>query len=260
MIRKVLMSTVAVIAISGTAFAADLPSRRAPPVFVPPIPIFTWTGFYIGGQAGYVSGFTTSATTIPATGALALVTTSRPTGVIGGGHIGYNYQLPGFGIGIGSGLVVGVEGDVDGSDYQSTVAFAAANPVFGAGATVTSRNEIQGSIRGRLGVAFDRALFYATGGAAFGSFRDSVSNTGFGFDELNHTRVGYTVGGGIEYAITSQFSLRVEGRHTDFGTYTDVLAASAAGDVSRVRQIENRIQAGLSYKFEQPVVPVVARY
>ena len=114
--------------------------------------------------------------------------------------------IPGFG---GGGFVVGVEGDVDGADDHSTRAIGTLNESF--------RNGIQGSARGRVGIAIDRALFYATGGAAFAAFTDDFASPR-GFDTFTHTRVGYTVGGGVEYAINPNFALRAEYRYSDFGT------------------------------------------
>jgi outer membrane immunogenic protein len=249
-IRKLLLSSVALAAISGTAFAADLPSRRAPPVFVPPpIPVFSWAGFYVGGQVGYAFGRDNAG--ILGSGPFS----DSPTGVIGGAHAGYNFALPVF----GSGGVFGIEGDVDGSDYRRTVAVGGAgNAPFFPSSQI--RNNIQGSIRGRLGFAVDRALFYATGGAAFADFRTNYATT-LGFDSLSHTRVGYTVGGGVEYAITDTWSLRGEYRYSDFGSFTDFAPASGFGLVRR-HESEQRAQVGFSYKFESPAIlaPVVARY
>ncbi len=260
MIKKLLLSTVAVTALAGTAFAADLPSRRAPPVYVPPpaIPVFTWTGLYVGGQVGYEFGRSNGFASNPVLGGLAAAG-AKPDGVIGGAHIGYNYGLggmPAFG-GLGSTFVVGVEGDVDGSNYKSTYLLG--------GISDSTRQNIQGSVRGRLGVAVDRALFYATGGVAFGDLGNNYVNTLNGLtDSYSHTRVGYTVGGGIEYAITNNFSLRAEYRYTDFGKFSDVLATSTGGGVAvRHHETDNRVQAGFSYKFDtfSPIpAPVVARY
>ncbi len=261
MIRKLLLSSVALAAVSGTAFAADLPSRRAPPAYAPPLtPVFSWTGFYLGGQVGY--GFGSDNAGIVGSGPFQ----DRPNGIIGGAHVGYNFStqsLPllgnafnSFGTAFGgTGGVIGIEGDVDGSDYRRTVAVTGA-PFF---PTSTLRDNIQGSIRGRLGIAVDRALFYATGGAAFAEFRTNYATT-LGSDSLSRSRVGYTVGGGVEYAITNNFSLRGEYRYSDFGTFTDFAPVSGFGAVSR-RESEQRAQAGFSYKFDTPVLaPVVARY
>ena len=247
--------------LSTTALAADLPSRRAPPVFVPPpIPVFTWTGLYIGGQVGYQFGrsngyaFANNQEGLAANG-------SSPNGVVGGAHVGYNFStqslpfLNQFGRFGGGGLVVGIEGDADGSNYHSNYALG------GIGNNV--RENIQGSARGRIGLAYDRVLFYATGGAAFGDLHNSYVNTFNGLsDSFNHTRVGYTVGGGVEYAFTNNWSVRAEYRYTDYGTFTDSLANSTAGGLNvRHHETNNRVQAGFSYRFDTPIAaPIVARY
>ncbi len=254
MIRKFLLTTAAIAALAGTAAAADLPSRRAPPVYLPPpIPVFTWTGLYIGGQIGYEFGKSSaSATSARAFAANA----TNPGGVIGGAHIGYLFSTQSLGAGfLGGGGVFGIEGDVDGANYRSTYALGPLNDY--------SRQNIQGSVRGRLGVAVDRALFYATGGVAFGGLNNTYFNTANGLsDSIGHTRVGWTAGGGIEYAVTNNWSIRAEYRYTDFGTVTDNLAVSTGGATNvRHRETDNRVQAGFSYKFNTfGPVPVVARY
>ncbi len=185
---------------------------------------------------------------------------SSPHGVIGGGHAGYNYVLPAFG-GIGTAFIVGIEGSIDGSDYRSSTSYFAGNALLNPGSSLSIRADIQGSIRGRLGIAFSQALLYATGGAAFADFRTTTNNLNIGSDTFNHSRLGYTIGGGVEYAVTPQVSVRVEYRYNDFGTFTDYLGNSAAviGTSIRHRETENIVQAGVSYHFQTPV-PVVARY
>ena len=253
---------VVICALASTgAMAADLPSHRAPPVYVPPpmLPTFTWTGFYVGGQVGYEFGRSRAVAFAPGLGVLAIAG-GNSNGVIGGAHVGYNYALsalPIFGGFGGAHLVVGVEGDVDGSSARSSYALGGIN--------VSTNDDIQGSARGRLGIAVDRVLFYATGGAAFGGLSNTYINSLNGLaDSYNHTRVGYTVGGGVEYAISNNLSVRAEYRHTDFGRVTDNLANAAAGAANAsTREVDNRVQAGFSYKFDMfsPVAaPVVARY
>jgi outer membrane immunogenic protein len=258
----------AVALLSTTAFAADLPSRRAPPVYAPapPIPVFTWTGAYVGGQVGYEFGKDNAFARATATGAGLASAGPQPKGVIGGAHVGYLFStqsLPFFGSAfggfLGTGGVFGLEGDVDGSSARANYGFGGPG-----GIVATSRDQIQGSIRGRLGVAVDRVLFYATGGAAFGGLKNTYLNTATGAaDSISKTRVGYTVGGGVEYAITNNYVFGVEYRYTDFGNYTDILGATTAGGVAvRHRDTDNRIQARFSYKFDTfaPMAPVVARY
>jgi outer membrane immunogenic protein len=249
-IRTLLLSTVALAALAGTAAAADLPSRRAPPVYVPPpIPVFTWTGLYIGGQVGYEFGRSSAS---GATGAGPTAGGANPNGVIGGAHIGYLYStqgIPGFGAALGSGGVIGIEGDVDGSNYRSTYALG---PI-----TDQTRQNIQGSVRGRLGVAVDRALFYATGGVAFGDLGNNYTSATGASTSISHGRVGWTGGGGVEYAFTNNWSVRAEYRYTDFGSVTDTFGAATV----RHHETDNRVQAGFSYKFNTfAPLPVVARY
>ena len=264
---KFAASAVALALLSTTALAADLPSRRAPPVYAPPppIPVFTWTGFYVGGQVGYEFGRSNAFSYVAATGAGLDGVSASKNGVIGGAHVGYLFSTQSLpvlgglfgGSGFGTGGVIGIEGDVDGTSARANYFL----PVTGV--ANNSRDDIQGSVRGRLGVAFDRALFYATGGAAFGGINESYSNPVTGaFDSRSHTRVGYTVGGGVEYAFTNNLSVRVEYRYTDYGRFTDNLTNSTLGvaNVSH-RETNNRVQAGFSYKFDSfTPAPVVARY
>ena len=261
-------SAAAVAVLSTSSFAADLSSRRAP-VYAPPppIPVFTWTGFYAGAQVGYEFGKSNATSVNTATGAVLDTTSGSKNGVIGGGHAGYLFStqsLPILGgllgsrgnFGFGTGGVVGIEGDVDGSTARANYQL----PV--AGVFDSSRDGVQGSIRGRLGVAFDRVLLYATGGVAFVSLQNSYINSVNGAtDPLSHTRVGYTVGGGIEYAFTNNMSARVEYRYTDYGSSIDNLANSTGGVVNVIhRETNNRVQAGFSYKLDTFAPPVVARY
>ena len=258
--KKLLLSTAALAAFAGSALAADLPSRRVPPVYIPPpIPVFTWTGFYVGGQVGYEFGRSNALASAAANGAGLAASGTSPGGVIGGAHVGYNFStqsIPGLGGSAGGGGVFGIEGDVDGSNYKSAYLLGGLND--------SMKQNIQGSVRGRLGIAVDRALFYATGGVAFGGIDNTYSNTLNGLtDSTSHTRVGYTVGGGVEYAFTNNWSLRAEYRYTDFGTFSDNLANATAGGVNvRHHESDNRVQAGFSYKFDTfaPLAPVVARY
>jgi outer membrane immunogenic protein len=268
MYRKILLASVGAIALTGSAaFAADIPYRAPPPVYVPPPPLFTWTGIYIGGQVGYAWG--TGANRFdgfdPVRG--TFVDTSvggTPNGVIGGGHVGYNLQINQW--------VLGLEGTVDGTSLSNTS--VAVFPVAFGGSTLTAHStaDIQGSIRGRLGVAFDRALIYATGGVAFGGFNTNVSLSGFdaagvpffASTSRSNTRTGWTVGGGIEYAVTNNWWIRAEYRFTDFGTIRngDFAALPAGGFFNGHRRLQqNQVQAGFSYKFDMwAPSPVVAKY
>ncbi len=262
MIRKLLLSTVVLSASAVTAFAADLPSRRAPPVYVPPpIPVFTWTGFYIGGNAGYAFDANNSFAT--ARRATSTFVTSKSNGFTGGGQIGYNYQIgntpifgaiPVFG-GNGGGLVVGVEADAAYTDLNSN---------FGVGGLAYhDRTAFVGTVRGRVGIAFGDLLAYGTGGFAYGGVHANV-----GTASLDKIATGYAYGGGLEYAIpTTSFvnvfhagavTLKAEYLHYDLGTQS--LGVGAV--TSRVHNEGNLVRGGINYKMDFFGTPaaVVARY
>ncbi len=234
--------------LGSAALAADLPSTKGAPDFAPPPPVFSWTGAYIGGQIGYAWGQTGSSIYRPNGALLAHNPTSNNSGAFGGGHVGYNYEINQF--------VVGVEGDVNGSSYTGSVRTVG-------GSVVRDRTPIDGSIRGRVGVAFDRILVYATGGAAFASIRNIVTDP-TGFVEGHDTgRVGWTVGGGVEYALDPNWAIRAEYRYTDYGHYgVDFNQVAGSPFDARVRDTDNRVEIGFSYKFDAPPAPapVVAKY
>jgi outer membrane immunogenic protein len=236
MICKFLVSA-AVLAAAAPALAADL---APPPVLPSAVPLFTWTGLYLGLQIGY--GWGTDTLTVSPFG---FGTNFTPNGVVGGGHIGYNLQF--------NQIVAGLEGDVEGTDVSRSFSSG--------GVRYDTSIPVQGSIRGRLGVAFDRALLYATGGAEFASFETSV--TGFrGVDQTSTTRTGWTVGGGIEYAVTGNWSIRAEYRFADFGRFSVATPITFGfGSFVNHHETENAVRAGVSYKFDSfGWAPVAAKY
>lgn len=272
--RQFLMATVAAIAIAGPAFAADLPMRAPPPP--PYVPPYSWTGLYVGAQVGYAWANDNNdglffAPAVIVDGVVVAPATflggsfnNNPSGVIGGGHIGYNLQIGSW--------VAGLEGTVDGTSLDQT----STGPI--GTLAVETRTPVQGSIRLRAGYAWDRLLIYATGGAAFAGIHNTYTDqTGFftglagASEEVSKTRSGWTVGGGIAYALTNNWSVRVEYRYSDFGHYTDYPLTSFVqpvpiafgGGILAVRHhlTENQVQAGLTYKFDTfTPAPVVAKY
>jgi outer membrane immunogenic protein len=238
MIRKFTLATALLLTASASAFAADLPSRRPPPVYAP-VPIFTWTGFYVGADVGYAWGYNNyNVAGVPGF--------NKPNGLTGGLHVGYNYQINQF--------VVGLEGDVQGSNFNNSSTLGALN--------VSTRLPVEGSIRGRVGYAWDRVLFFATGGAVFGDIENTYNIAGI-YDPAGtykKTRVGYTVGGGIEYALSNNWSVRGEYRYADFGRSTDLTFGGVLPISSHV--VEHKVTVGFSYKFDMyaPPSPVVAKY
>jgi outer membrane immunogenic protein len=234
--RHLLLSTVAFAALAGSAFAADLPSTKAPPVYLAPAPVFTWTGFYIGADVGGSFGQASSTTT--AFGKRSL----NDDGVLGGGYVGYNYQINQF--------VLGVEGDFQGSGASGSTYQALTDT------TNKVRDNYVGSINGRLGIAYDRALFYAIGGVAFGEAQVSTSAgstlgprliaaglpTTVGYTK---ERTGFDIGAGVDYAFTPNWIGRIEYRYYDFGSWN--VGANSWVPAHHDTSSTNTIRVGLSY-------------
>ena len=180
---SVLLGGVAIAVLSvATASASDLPSRKAPAYFANPAPVFTWTGFYVGLNAGAAIRADTSANYSPYyTGfgypSYGYGASSGNIAFVGGGQLGYNWQT--------GPVVFGLETDFD---YRSG---------FGKGGFL-------GTARGRLGYAFSNAwMLYATGGLAYGN---TFNDNSYMFNSSNSMRIGYAVGGGVEYAVNRNWS------------------------------------------------------
>ncbi len=234
-------------ALASAAFASDLPTTKGPAPFVPPPPpVFSWTGFYVGGNAGLSGGDFTNTFADPS-GWETEGATSR--GFSGGGQIGYNYQFP------TTNFVVGVEADFQGSTLTGTywnVVEGDPSPYYGE--KLQSQVEWWGTARGRVGYAFGNILPYATGGFAYGRVNNSFSywdTSGSESISYGSTQTGWTAGGGVEYAITHNLTLKAEYLYTDLGSFSrpNPLDTEGAPTVS-TRTTFSTVRAGLNWKFD----------
>src|SRR5947207_5104109 len=152
MVKHIVVAGAFALAIGGQAFAADLNlSPRPPAVYVPPVPHWTWTGFYVGGNLG--AGWSQGSLSENAGNTF---TPNSGVNFLGGGQVGYNYQ---FG---GGGVVVGAEADFDWAGNHNNTSNAAA------GVTITTNDRWLTTLTGRLGYApWERLLFYGKGGGAW---------------------------------------------------------------------------------------------
>jgi outer membrane immunogenic protein len=221
------------------AFAADLPVKA--PVYRAP-PVYSWSGCYIGAQVGY--GWLRDNNTETFGGAVTAVSptnTADPSGLKVGGMLGCNWQWSGP-------FVVGLEGDGEWADINGG---SVTYPGSGAGGPddfYEAQIRWQASARGRVGYAFDRTLFYATGGAAFARIRHIYTVAVVGpAEEISTTRTGWTVGGGVEHAFAPNWTARVEYRYADFGTITNV--STVFGATQDHDLTEHAVRFGLAYKF-----------
>jgi outer membrane immunogenic protein len=223
----------------GSAFAADLPSRTVVPVAPVVVPIFTWTGFYAGLNAGYGWNTTDNDYYDPQTGVL-YKEDSSDGGFVGGGQLGYNYQFGQF--------VGGVEVDVQYADLSSSDRHEYGPP------TDYARRQDGldwfGTVRARLGFAFDRALIYATGGFAFGGGGDDNNYYAdyYYHDDGQDTATGWTVGGGVEYAVTDSLTAKVEGLYVNLGK--DDKESGTLNPYEKQKDNEFAVvRGGINYKF-----------
>jgi outer membrane immunogenic protein len=220
--------------IAVTAQAADLPSSKMAPV-APMFLAYNWTGFYVGIQGGYQWGRDRTVEFVTATGAATGFNTGfRPNGFVGGLHVGYNHQINQF--------VVGLEGDVELSGYDGGYR-------LGNGNGTRFKSDWQGSLRGRVGVAFDRLLVYVTGGVAFAELKHTYFTNAGVTEGFSKTKAGWTLGAGLEYAFTANLTGRVEYRYADYGRISHSSVVAFPGFTYRHDPQVHAVRAGLSYKF-----------
>ncbi len=207
------LGALAVVTMMGAANAADLPRRHAMPAKAPAYEApYNWTGFYVGINGG--GGFGRSDFSAPfPTGSF------DTSGALVGGTIGYNIQM--------GQTVFGLEGDIDWSNIRGSAACA--------GTTCETRNNWLGTVRGRLGYAFNRFMPYVTGGLAVGDIKSSIAGVG----DAEETKTGWTVGGGVEAAIAGPWTAKVEYLYVDLGRGASVLGSdSQVPDPHRARRFE----------------------
>ena len=265
--NKLLLSAASFALLTGSALAADLPSRKAAPILPPPPPAPMWSGFYAGLNAG---GTWTNSNTINSATALtyggagsadfytaALLSGPRASstngGFIGGGQIGYNWQAPYM----GGAIVVGIEADIQGLagsggfdsrwnannnaglSYDNSVPYAVTTNVQG-----SSYLNWLGTVRGRLGyLVTPTIMIFGSGGLAYGGYsakaqltQNWTDNAGSGLNFFNYgtsnysnTMVGWSAGGGAEWMFMNNWSAKVEYIYYDLGNATGTLVNNAYG-------------------------------
>ena len=262
------------------AVAADLsPAYKAPVKAI--APVASWTGFYIGGNVGYgwdsgssgVSALSTDAALAPALAAI-LAAGSYPTslspsakGVIGGGQIGYNWQLP-------SQWLVGLEADLQASGIKGSDSQTRSPPFFDMTSTgVTKSIDWFGTVRGRVGfLVTPQWLLYGTGGLAYGQTKSSFTTTDLtrgcvpnatlcANGASSSLRTGWTAGAGAEAMLAPNWSVKVEYLYVDLGRRSITIPASTLPVVFSTSTAfrEQIVRVGFNYHFNW-TGPVVAKY
>jgi outer membrane immunogenic protein len=244
--RRFVVALLGAAALSGAALAADMPVKAPARIIPLPVPVYNWTGCYIGGHAGggwgriewtNTANSTTFGDLSPGNGF-----TQTKSGFIGGGQSGCNYQINQW--------VFGIEGTFAGTSIKGDVA----NTTFGAGDDLfsTKINSIA-TVVGRIGYAFNNWLPYIKGGYAGADVKFSVSDsvgpfTGSGSE--TKWLSGWTFGGGLEYGLTPNWILGVEYDYIGLQTKSYNVSGTSAGVYSfDVKPSIQQVVARVSYKF-----------
>jgi outer membrane immunogenic protein len=209
------------LAAAGIARAADLsvaPIYKAPPVATPQA--YNWSGFYLGLNGG--GGWATS--NWDTTGSFNV------SGGVAGGTAGVNWQL--------GHAVIGLEGDVDWSSLKggTTTALCPAG--------CTTNNDWLATVRGRAGYAFDRVMPYVTGGLAAGDVKASTP----GFAGATQNNAGWTVGGGVELALTNNWTAKAEYLHVDLGNMNCGFNCGVVAN-NNVSLKSDLVRGGVNFRF-----------
>jgi len=253
---RFLITSFALALTASAAYAADAIVMEDVAVVAPDT--FSWTGGYIGVNAGFAGGKFKS--DIDNFGQYLLDGSyeHNTSGFVGGVQVGYNWQL-------NNGWVIGAEADFQGATLKSKNSISSDYGFYNETSEIKTKVDWFGTVRARVGYTpTERLLVYGTGGLAYGKVKTSYNwkyNSGGEniFDEgfsTSKTKAGWTVGAGAEYAITSNWTLKSEYLYTDLGkantqaTYQDYVGGGygSTGDVSSNVKFHT-VRLGLNYKF-----------
>ncbi|CDX56881.1 Porin [Mesorhizobium plurifarium] len=219
--------------IFGTALAV-LASPALAADMIAPASTFDWSGPYLGAQIGYGWARDHIHDSSRSDGSSDYSDHFNMKGGLGGVFAGYNFQ--------NGNLVYGAEADAEISDVSGD------NPDWPFGDNTTAKITAQGSLRGRLGYAFNDSLVYATAGLAVANIKTKYFD-GANEDSYSRTRAGWTLGVGAEHAFTPNWIARVEYRYTDFGSVTDWTRTTDSGYNEHNDITQHAVRIGLAYKF-----------
>lgn len=251
--KRILLASAAALALSGSAYAADLPVKAAP--YQPAVPVgFNWSGIYVGIHGGWEW----SAFDPGFSGSNSILTDLGNPGVLGananggffGGHLGLNVQQGNW--------VFGPRFDIDLSGLQGSMTSPDGD--------VTHSIPWHGDVVGRLGyLVVPQVLLYGVGGLAFGEVKDAAAASSTFSETLgcsdigaapcalsnSNTHIGWTAGVGLEYAITSNFFLGLEWDYTNLGSHGVTFIVPGSTDTFNIndKAAWNSVKGMLTVKF-----------
>jgi outer membrane immunogenic protein len=244
-----------------SSYAADMPVKAAPAPSIMTSAAYNWTGWYVGGNAGYgwgvgtdpgISLSDTSGTGFAAYVAAGGVPTAslQPRGGFGGGQLGYNWQAGSW--------VYGLEADIQGASMNASSSATVTPPAAVTGtATVEHKLRWFGTVRGRLGYAASNWLFYGTGGLIYGgvtsSLTQSATNGYFATNSTSSTRAGWTLGAGTEVGFWGKWSAKAEYLYFDLGRDSVTILGTGAFTgityTASQKTAGHLLRAGVNYRF-----------
>jgi outer membrane immunogenic protein len=217
--KRVLLAGVALAALMGSASAADIPRRVVERPVAAPVPYvaaYNWTGFYVGLNGGWGWGADTDG-----------------SGGLVGGTVGYNWQM--------NQVVFGLEADIAWSGIESD------GDVCRRGLRCDASIDWFGTARGRVGLAMDRFMPYVTGGLAYG---DVSATRAAGLPDRSEMQAGWTLGAGMEFALTAPWTAKLEYLYVDLGDLDNFCGRRCGpGGPNNVEFNAHIIRAGLNYRF-----------
>ena len=220
MMKRVVFACLGMLGLAATANAADLPRRYDPVPQRTFVPVYNWTGFYIGinGGGGWGDSKWSSVGSFDVSGGMI------------GGTAGYNWQSAQW--------VFGLEGDLDWTNINGSSTAACV-------AGCRTSNNWLATVRGRVGYAFDRFLPYITGGLALGNIKASQP----GFTGGDDTNAGWTVGGGLEFVIAGNWTAKAEYLYVDLGKFNCGLACGNGINPDNVSFSSHLVRGGVNFRF-----------
>jgi outer membrane immunogenic protein len=241
MMRRVVVASLGVVALAASASAGERYGSG-----------FGSPGFYVGVNGGYAFSAGENRVTLgdgnPFSPFGPSIPGVEPEGGFGGGQVGYNFGSLGF----GPGFVFGIEADIQGSDISDDVSYGAQ------AGTASRRSTLDinyfGTVRGRIGYAFDRTLVYATGGFAYGNVDYTILNlAGQTLYKKDGVETGYVLGGGLEHKFAPNWSLKLEYQYINLGdTNLNNIGNGLTSTTARSNDVTtdfHTVRIGLNYAF-----------